>query len=170
MKNILLLLLFSVFALLSKAQKGETSISIGPSIGLPLNFANSYKTGFGGGLRIYHGVTKEGAILGNINFFSFPYKITSGSNTLVTSIKVGYSSLYNGNKIFIFGNGGIILSKNTGGTTSNGIGIEAGLGYKIRAGKNNSIDVIPSFNATVQGTYRSWIDLHLDYRFKLQKK
>jgi hypothetical protein len=167
----LFVLAICLFSASMKAQKSESSISVGPSIGIPLNFNDGYKSGFGGGLRYYYGVTKQGSVLTNINFISYASKFSQGAAANLTSIKIGYKSFFSGEKFFIYGDGGLVLKSGNTGKTGSDPGLGAGLGYSFLAGKNGYIDFVPSFNIVFQNVMnRSWIDLHLAYRFDLKRK
>lgn len=151
------------------AQKGKTSLSIGPSVGIPLNFATGYKTGFGGGIRGYFGVTTQGSVMANVNTLSFDSKFGYGTGNF-TSVKVGYKTNFNSDKLFIYGDGGLILkSASTGGGRRSDFGMGGGIGYSFPAGRKGSIDVVPSANIVFQKVInRTWLDLHLAYRFHLR--
>ncbi len=151
----------------ANAQKGQNSLSIGPSVGIPLNFSTGYKTGFGGGIRGYFGVTPKGAVLANVNILSFPTKFSEGTGTL-TSLKVGYRTYFNSAKFFIFGDGGLVKKSGEIGENDIDFGAGGGIGYSITTGKNGSIDIVPSYNVVFQSVInRTWLDFHLAYRFKL---
>ena len=167
------LILFEIFfSIPVKAQKGESSISLGPSIGIPVNFHTGYKTGFGAGVRAYHGVTKEGSVLVNINYISYATKFTGGpSSATLTCIKVGYKTLFNSNRLFLYGDGGLVIPSGNIGKPGSNVGLGAGLGYSIPAGKSGFIDIAPSFNIVLQSVIsRYWLDLHFAYRFSVGKK
>lgn len=152
----------------TNAQKGQTSLSIGPSVGIPLNFSTGYKTGFGGGVRGYFGVTPQGSILANVNTLSFASKFEYGAADF-TSVKVGYKAEFNSDRFFIYGDGGLIFKSASTGNKDSDFGVGGGFSYSIPAGKNGSIDVIPSYNIVFQNVInRTWLDLHLAYRFNLR--
>jgi hypothetical protein len=153
------------------AQKNEFSIGVGPSVGIPLNFNEGYKTGFGGGARAYYGVTKEGAILLNINSLSFASKFTGGSAANLTSVKAGYRTFFNTPKLFIYADAGLIFKSGNTGQTGSDFGVGGGLGYSIPIGQNSHIDIAPSFNIVFQDVInRTWLDLHFAYRFNLSRR
>src|SRR5436190_13377243 len=86
-----------VLTISANAQKKIVSISLGPSIGLPLNFSDGYKTGFGGGLRGYYGLSEHGSLL--INIYVAQFESSEFSNTLSFSgIKLGYRSFLGNTK------------------------------------------------------------------------
>jgi hypothetical protein len=167
-------LVLSAFIMLTfsaNAQKGESSLSVGPSIGIPLNFNDGYKTGFGAGLRGYYGLTKQGSVLANINFISYAAKFSGGDAATLTSIKLGYKSYLNSPKFFMYGDGGVVIKSGNTGKTGSDLGLGGGLGYSIPTGKSGYIDIIPSFNIVFQSAInRTWLDLHFAYRFNLTKK
>jgi hypothetical protein len=159
---VLLILPFSLHA----QTANHASFSFGPSIGLPLNFNAGYKTGLGAGFRLYRPTTKLGSVYGNINFISYPGEFSNIPTATLTSVKVGYKSLFNSSSLFITGDAGAVFkSRSAGGGSVVSPGIGLGLGYSLPVGKS-FIDFIPSFNAVFQtSSNRTWLDLHFAYRF-----
>jgi hypothetical protein len=72
MKN-LLLALFAFSSIYSNGQKGQISLSVGPSIADPLNTSTTqyFKKGIGGGIRGYYGLSKNGSLMANFNYVAF---------------------------------------------------------------------------------------------------
>jgi hypothetical protein len=167
--KIFFLLLILTFSLFANAQKGASSFSIGPSIGLPLNFNDVYNTGFGAGIRFYHGLTQTGSVLGNINFLSFPSKYLYINTSTLTSLKIGYKYLFKSNSLFITGDGGIVFKSRSSFERDLSPGLGIGMGYSLPVGKG-FIDIIPSFNAVfLKSSNRTWLDFHFAYRFKTKQ-
>jgi Outer membrane protein beta-barrel domain len=166
----LILITIPLFSYTSNAQKGTASMSVGPSIGFPLNFSSGYKIGFGGGLRAYYGLTRQGSVMANVNFISFPSKFSRGSVNL-TSLKLGYKTLFNAKNLFLYGDAGAVVKSGDATQSGADFGFGGGIGYSIPTGKNGFIDISPSANFVIQKVVnRMWLDLHFAYRFNFTQK
>ena len=163
-----------VLTISANAQKKIVSISLGPSIGLPLNFSDGYKTGFGGGLRGYYGLSEHGSLL--INIYVAQFESSEFSNTLSFSgIKLGYRSFLGNTKLFLYGDVGYAhaAGDNTYSTYSTGthFALGSGFGYSLPLGQRGHVDVIPSCNISFQNVKnKTWLDFYIAYRFDLNRK
>ena len=164
-KKFFLLLCVFLSSYQSDAQKGSNYISIGPSAGFPMNFDNTHKTGFGAGLRGYFGAG-PGSILINLNALSFENKFYPNRDLNLISIKIGYASRLNPPGLFGYFDAGITTYSVTGRYVMPGVGF--GLGYGIPVRNGGAIDIVPNFNVAFHNNNdvkRTWIDLHVAYRF-----
>src|SRR5215216_4040010 len=121
----------------SQAQKGSNYLSLGPSIGIPLNFSSSYKTGVGAGIRGYFGIGRQGFLLGNVNYLSFPYKFRN-TYLAFTSAKFGVGTFLNSSNVFLYGDGGLVIRGRTGSSVGPGLGV--GLGFAIPVPNGGYVD------------------------------
>jgi hypothetical protein len=151
----------------SEAQKGSNFLSIGPSIGIPVNFSIDNKPGVGAGFRGYFGVTPLGSILGNVNLINFPYK-NEGSLT-ITSLKIGYATRFNAPGLFLYGDGGIIIQPYYSDENQVNVEFGFGLGYSIPVRNGAFVDIVSSYNFVIDAV-RSWVDIHIAYRFTTANK
>ena len=160
-----------VLTISANAQKKIVSISLGPSIGLPLNFSDGYKTGFGGGLRGYYGLSEHGSLL--INIYVAQFESSEFSNTLSFSgIKLGYRSFLGNTKLFLYGDVGYAhaAGDNTY-TPGTHFALGSGFGYSLPLGQRGHVDVIPSCNISFQNVKnKTWLDFYFAYRYDLNRK
>lgn len=146
----------------SGAQTGSNHLSIGPSVGFPLNFDETHEVGVGAGLRGYFGAG-PGSILVNVNVISFPNKFIE-KNLNLTSVKIGYTSSLTRPGLFGYFDVGLTADNRSGQELVPALGF--GLGYGIPVRNGGTIDIVPNFNvAFYPNMKRTWIDLHLAYRF-----
>lgn len=168
MKALYLVVLFMGFYFLSNAQKQVSYISVGPSVGIPINFTNC-KIGSGIGFRYYKGVSRQGSIMGNINAMIFPLKVAGDVSFFST--KVGYQSVIKHSNLFVYGDAGIVYRsgfsrfKLVGGGDIYGAA-GGGIGYSIPVNGKKRFDVIPSYNVAIQRFKDwGWVDVMVAYRF-----
>jgi hypothetical protein len=167
MKTFLLSLLLAV-SLFSFAQRRESSISIGPSIGMRPDLRGNW--GSGASLRGYIGTTKRGAVLLNSNVIFYPSSYEDRTWT-VSMLKVGYKTQFLHPNLFVYGDAGVTISYGTpwkeGADPAAGVGV----GYSIPVGERKYIDIVPGWNFRLRHYAAPWItrsshlELHLAYRF-----
>jgi len=139
MKN-LILALFTFSSIHLDAQKGQISLSIGPSVADPVNTSTTkyFTKGIGGSIRGYYDLSKNGSLMANFNYVSFgnnpnstlPYTM----NYSLTSYKLGYKTFINNSNFYVYGDAGIVrvntLSKSLNTSiNSTKFGLGTGLGY-----------------------------------------
>ena len=148
-----------------QAQRGTNYLSIGPSAGFPLNFDETYNIGAGAGFRGYLGAG-PGAVLINLNVLSFDHKFNN-RNLVLTSIKIGYSSRLRPSNLFVYGDVGGVADNRSRHELVPGLGF--GVGYAIPVRNGGTVDIVPNFNAAIYPNgNRTWLDLHVAYRFAVR--
>ena len=167
MRTLILSLCLSL-SLCSVAQRTASSISIGPSIGIPPDFRGTW--GSGASLRGYIGTSKRGSVLINSSAIFYPASY-EGRTRAVSMLKVGYKAQVLHPNLFLYGDAGVALSYGAswGNNTDPAAGI--GVGYSLPVGERKYIDFIPSWNFKLRDypnpwlTYSSKLELHFAYRF-----
>lgn len=163
----LFLTLCLCFSLLSIAQGKESSISVGPSLGIPSNFRGNW--GSGASIRGYIGTTRRSAILINSSAIFYPYSYVKGTE-VVTMLKLGYKTKLLHSNLFLYGDAGVAISYGAWSDGSNpaaGIGI----GYSLPVGERKYVDITPSWNFWLRPKPEPWLinssrlELHFAYRF-----
>lgn len=152
-------------------QKGEISIGIGPSFGLPVfnkNFSYYYKNGIGGSVQAMFSVSKLGSITTNVLFISIGAKnlpVTTNSSLILA--KAGYRTNFSDSRFFVGADGG--LAKYRSGVSK--FIISGTVGYSFRISKNSFIDLFPSYNLILKtGSNSMWLNANVLYRFNFSKK
>lgn len=170
----LLLAAFILISLQTFSQKGQSSISFGPSFASPMSSSTTdyFKTGIGAGLRGYYGVSKHGSLMFNVNYVSFGYKPKYTISYSLTSFKAGYKTFI-GNNFYVYGDAGIVLLSakdklSSNPFTSTALGLGAGFGYSYPVTKNSYIDISPSLNFNNSGFGRRLsAEVNISYRINL---
>ena len=157
-------------SLFSEAQQKESSISFGPSIGIPSNFQGNWGSGLS--LRGYIGASKRGAVLINSNVIFYP-SFYEGRTDAVSMLKVGYKTQLLHRNLFLYGDAGVALDyASWGHRTSPAAGV--GMGYSLPIGERKYVDITPSWNFKLRRYPSPWfvnssrIEMHFAYRFAFQ--
>lgn len=164
----LILTLCLGLSLFSVAQRNESSISIGHSIGIPPNFRGTW--GSGASLRGYIGTTKRGSILINSSAIFYPSNY-EGRTRAVSMLKVGYKTQLWHSNLFLYGDAGVALSYGTPWNNSTDPAAGIGVGYSLLVGERKYVDITPSWNFKLRNYPAPWIpnssklELHFAYRF-----
>jgi hypothetical protein len=166
MKTLLLTFCLSL-TLFSKSQEKQSSISFGPSLGIPSDFQGNW--GSGVSLRGYIGASKRGAVLINSNVIFYP-SIYEGRTNAVSMLKLGYKTQLLHRKVFLYGDAGVALDYNSwGNKTHPAAGV--GIGYSLTIGERKYVDITPSWNLKLRRYGSPWfvnssrIEMHFAYRF-----
>lgn len=162
----LLLTLFLSLSLFSISQQRASSISFGPSLGIPSNFQGNW--GSGASLRGYIGVSKRGAVLINSNVIFYPI-VYEGRTNAVSMLKLGYKTQMLHPKFFLYGDAGVALDYNSwGNRTHPAAGV--GIGYSLPIGERKYVDITPSWHFKLRRYGSPWfvnssrIEMHFAYR------
>lgn len=164
----LLLFFFLGLSLFSVAQKKESSISFGPSIGIPPDLRGSW--GSGASLRGYIGTSKRGAVLVNSGVLFYP-SLYEGRTRAASQLKVGYKTQILHPNLFLYGDGGIMLTYGTPWGNNTDPAAAVGVGYSLPVGVGKYVDITPSWNFRLRSYPNPWIvnntrlELHFGYRF-----
>lgn len=149
---------------MSYAQKGAIKLGIGAEVGLPMgDFGDAAKTGFGGSVKGFYGVSDAGDITLSVGYLSFSSK-GGGSSTGALPILAGYRHNFSG--FFVEPQVGY-TSFSGGGSSQGGLGwaINAGYGMKsweASVGYNSASTKVSGVTFT-----NSWVGVRVAYNFSL---
>ena len=178
MKN-LLLAFFLFISSQSIAQLNKASLSFGPSFGDPVNTSGTeyFKKGIGAGIRGYLPVSKNGALMANVNYISFGAKEKYTTSYSLTTFKVGYKTFLNNSKFYLYADAGLALISVkdalalTGKSERITPAFGLGFGYSLPVTKNSYLDISPALNFNNAASFgrRLTPEINIGYRINLHK-
>ena len=102
----------------------------------------------------------------NVNALSFPHEHLN-RNLVLTSVKVGYSTNPAPGNLFGYFDVGLTHDNRSDKDVLPGVGF--GIGYAIPVRNGGSVDIVPNFNAAFYRNWtRTWLDIHIAYKFAVR--